>query len=210
MIGSPHSAELPFSSHANGRCPAGETGQPSSPTWGRHGPLHPQHPEGMTQLRMGNPRRRRLWVLGATAWTLLYVASKVHYALEGRLGVTGGPRVAASSYANYGPGEVAAAQWGNAAVGCAVVLIFALCALPLTRRLPRILLSVLVGLVALVATAGAVGMLGRAALTDSGGAVFGGYCLVWAVLSTGVLVTLIRAPGARREAPVGGRTSVTA
>lgn len=156
---------------------------------------------GMRIHQAWGPDRRMLWALGAATWTLLYVASKVHYASEELLGVTGGPHVPASHYADYGPGEVAAAQWANAAVGLLIVLLFALCALPLTRRLPRILLSVLVGLVALGTTAGAVGMLGRAALTDSGGAAFGGYCLVWAVLSAGVLVALIRGPHPRRYSP---------
>ncbi|MFC4563323.1 hypothetical protein ACFO4E_15780 [Nocardiopsis mangrovi] len=148
------------------------------------------------------PARLRLWAGGAAAWTLLYVGSKVHYALEGRLGVTGGPEVAAGSYDAYGPGDVAGAQWANAAVGLTVVLLFAFCRTPRARRLPRWAVLPAVGAVALMAAAGAVGMLVRAAATDAGGAVFGGYCLVWTVLAVGTLITLHRSTG---PAPATGR-----
>ncbi|GAA4952163.1 hypothetical protein GCM10023224_41070 [Streptomonospora halophila] len=133
--------------------------------------------------------------MAAAAWTAPYVASKVHYALDGRLGVTGGPRVPESGYAAYGPGEAAAAQWANAGVGAAALLLFAAGALPAVRRAPRWLPALPVGAAALVAAAGAIGMTGRAIATDAGGALFGAYCLVWTVLALGVL----------RELLLGGR-----
>jgi hypothetical protein len=117
----------------------------------------------------------------AACWTLLYVASKVHFALTGRLGVTGGPAVPAECYAAFGPGEVAAAQWGNAAVGLAGVALLLLPLLP-ARRVNRWVLTVPLAAFSLMALAGAVGMLGRAVLTDAGGATFGAYSAVWAVL----------------------------
>lgn len=120
------------------------------------------------------------------------MVSKVVYALDGRLGVTGGPEVEAASYTGYGSGEVAAAQWANAGVGAAILVLFVLCALPLADRFPKWLLAVPVGLVTVVAVAGAVGMTGRALLTAAGGALFGGYCAVWAVLGAAVLTTLLR------------------
>lgn len=132
------------------------------------------------------------WAVAAALWSLLYVASKVEYALAGRLGVTGGPEVPAETYAGFGPGEVAAAQWGNVGIGLAVALLFALCALPAARRAPRWLTLPLVGAVALMGLAGAVGMIARDLLTGSGGTVFGLYCLVWAALSAGVLAGLAR------------------
>ncbi|GAB3466277.1 hypothetical protein GCM10027570_55370 [Streptomonospora sediminis] len=143
------------------------------------------------EVRGRRARSLPRWAIGAAGWTLLYVASKISYALDGRLGVTGGPRVADADYAAYGSGEVAAAQWANAGVGAAVVLLFALCALPAARRLPRWLPAVGVGAVALMAVAGAVGMLGRAVFTDAGGALFGSYCLVWALLAVAVLRGLL-------------------
>ncbi|MEU7894933.1 hypothetical protein AB0B45_19005 [Nonomuraea sp. NPDC049152] len=118
----------------------------------------------------------------AIAWTGLYVASKVHFALEGRLGVTGGPRVSPQSYQPFGPGEVALAQWANAACGLVVVVILLAGRLPLRGRWPRVVLSASHWVCTAAALVGAVGMLGGALLTDRGGAVFGGYCAVWAAL----------------------------
>ncbi|WP_156056063.1 hypothetical protein [Streptosporangium roseum] len=124
----------------------------------------------------------------AIGWTLLYMASKVHFALAERLGVTGGPRVAAEAYRDYGPGEVAQAQWANAAAGVLIVVLLLASLTPIRRRLPRWTLLVLLWLCSAMAAAGAAGMLGKAVLTDRGGAVFGDYCAVWAVLL--VLATL--------------------
>ncbi len=138
------------------------------------------------------PARTARWAVAAALWSLFYVASKVAYALDGRLGVTGGPRVAADSYAAYGPGEVAAAQWANAGVGLGAALLFALCALPSARRVPRWLSLPLLGGVAAMVLAGAVGMVVRDLSAGSGGTFFGLYCLVWGVLATGVTVGLAR------------------
>ncbi|MFD1539570.1 hypothetical protein [Nonomuraea guangzhouensis] len=118
----------------------------------------------------------------AIGWTLLYVASKVHFAVEGRIGVTGGPRVAAAAYRDYGPGEVAQAQWANAGSGLLIVLLIVISLLPVRRRLPRVALLVLLWACVVMAGAGAVGMLGGVAFTERGGAIFGGYCAVWAAL----------------------------
>ncbi|WP_433256880.1 hypothetical protein ACQPYK_18790 [Streptosporangium sp. CA-135522] len=118
----------------------------------------------------------------AIAWTGLYVASKVHFALEERLGVTGGPHVSPESYQAFGAGEVALAQWGNAASGLLIGGILLAGRLPLRGRWPRMVRLVLHWACTAIATVGAVGMLGGALLTDRGGAVFGGYCAVWAAL----------------------------
>lgn len=107
---------------------------------------------------------------------------QVHFARVGRLGVTGGPEVPASAYAAYGPGEVAAAQWGNAAVGAAGILLLLALLLPIALRVNRWVLLVPLGALWLMTAAIAVGMLTQALLTDAGGAVFGGYCAVWATL----------------------------
>ncbi|WP_449060427.1 hypothetical protein [Planomonospora algeriensis] len=48
-------------------------------------------------------RTGRWTVWAAIGWTLLYVVSEVSFALEGRLGVTGGPRVDPEEYLGYGP-----------------------------------------------------------------------------------------------------------
>ncbi|MFB4277934.1 MULTISPECIES: hypothetical protein [unclassified Nonomuraea] len=116
------------------------------------------------------------------AWTGLYVASKVVFALEGRLGVTGGPRVSPDAYLAYGPGEVALAQWGNAGAGVLVMVILLAGRLRIRRRWPYAGVLTAHWLCAAVAAAGAAGMLGGAALTDRGGAAFGAYCAGWAAL----------------------------
>ncbi|SFJ86727.1 hypothetical protein SAMN05216275_113104 [Streptosporangium canum] len=118
----------------------------------------------------------------AIGWTLLYLASKAHFALEERIGVTGGPQVTADAYRDYGPGEVAQAQWANAAAGALIVLLLLVSLTSVRRLLPRWILLALLWTCAAMAAAGAIGMLGGAMLTDRGGAVFGGYCAVWAVL----------------------------
>ncbi|WP_306365817.1 hypothetical protein [Nocardiopsis sp. CC223A] len=138
------------------------------------------------------PDRAARWAVAAALWSLLYAVSKVGYALAGRLGVTGGPEVPADSYAGFGPGEVAAAQWANAGVGLAVALLFLLCSLSVARRVPRWLSLPPVGAVALMALAGAVGMIYRDLSSGVGGTVFGLYCLVWSALSAKVLVDLAR------------------
>lgn len=120
--------------------------------------------------------------VAAAAWTALYVASKVHRALTGELGVTGGPRVTADDYAGYGPGEVAAAQWGNAGAGVVVLLLVLVPLLPAAARANRWVVLVPLGLLTLGIAAGGVGMLVGALTTDTGGVLFGGYCLVWAAL----------------------------
>ena len=144
-------------------------------------------------------RSTRLRVLCAAAagWTALYVVSKVHLALVGELGVTGGPVVGPADYAGYGPGGVAAAQWGNAAVGVLAVLLVLAPLLPAAARLPRPVLVVPLAALALMTATGAAVMLGRALLTDAGGAPFGAYCVVWTALVAGVALAYRRAPRTR-------------
>ncbi|MEV0999827.1 hypothetical protein [Nonomuraea sp. NPDC050202] len=115
-------------------------------------------------------------------WTGLYVASKVVYAWEGRLGVTGGPVVSPESHLAYGPGEVALAQWGNAGAGALVMVVLLAGRFRVRRRWAYRTLLGAHWLCAAMAAAGAVGMLSGALLTDRGGALFGGYCAVWAAL----------------------------
>ncbi|MEV6151469.1 hypothetical protein AB0L53_14100 [Nonomuraea sp. NPDC052129] len=117
----------------------------------------------------------RMMGYAAMGWTGLYVVSKVFFALEGRLGVTGGPHVAPESYQGYEPGEVASAQWANAGSGLLIIMFLLAAQVRFDRRWPRVVLLVLLWLCTAMAAVGAVGMLGGALLTDRGGAVFGGY-----------------------------------
>ncbi|WP_433517303.1 hypothetical protein ACQP2T_18190 [Nonomuraea sp. CA-143628] len=124
----------------------------------------------------------RMMGYAAMGWTGLYVVSKVFFALEGRLGVTGGPHVAPESYQGYGPGEVGSAQWANAGSGLLIIVFLLAAQVRFDSRWRRVVLLLLLWLCTAMAAVGAVGMLGGALLTDRGGAVFGGYCAVWAVL----------------------------
>ncbi|MEO3791681.1 hypothetical protein ABGB14_15860 [Nonomuraea sp. B10E15] len=121
-------------------------------------------------------------VMAGVAWTGLYVASKVVYALEGKLGVTGGPQVSPDSYLAYGPGQVALAQWGNVASGVVIMAILLAGRIRFTGRLPYLVVLWAHWVCTAVAAVGAVGMTGGALVTDRGGALFGAYCAVWAVL----------------------------
>ncbi|PWV84500.1 hypothetical protein SAMN05421630_101819 [Prauserella marina] len=137
-----------------------------------------------------------VFALSAMVLTALYVVSKVHFALAGELGVTGGPEVDPSSYTAYGPGEVAAAQWGNVAVGMLGIGALLLPLLPVARRLPRWVLMVPLFAFALLMLAGGVGMLVRALTSDVGGAAFGWYSLVWSAL---IAMTALRVRGREAE-----------
>ncbi|MBE1593608.1 hypothetical protein ACFPOI_23335 [Nonomuraea angiospora] len=121
-------------------------------------------------------------VWAAASWTLLYVASKIHFALAERIGVTGGPRVAPETYLEYGPGEIARAQWANAAAGLLVAAVVLASLIPFRRPLPRRTMAALLWSCAAMAAAGAIGMTAGALFAERGGALFGGYCAVWAVL----------------------------
>jgi hypothetical protein len=118
----------------------------------------------------------------AMAWTGLYVASKVTYALDGRLGFTGGPSVSPASYEAYGPGEVALAQWANAGSALLIVGVLFLGTRAWQGRWARRALLAVHWLCTAIATVGGIGMLGTGLFTDRGGALFGGYCAVWAIL----------------------------
>ncbi|MEO3796930.1 hypothetical protein ABGB14_42595 [Nonomuraea sp. B10E15] len=118
----------------------------------------------------------------AMTWTGLYVASKIGYALDGRLGVTGGPRVSPDSYLDYGPGEVALAQWANAGSGLLIVAILLAGRVRFEGRWPYRVVLTLHWICTVLTAVWGVGMLSTALIGDRGGAVFGGYCTVWAVL----------------------------
>ncbi|MEV4473676.1 hypothetical protein [Nonomuraea sp. NPDC049504] len=144
------------------------------------------------------------------AWTALYVASKITYALEGRLGVTGGPVVQPESNLSYGPGEVASAQWANAAFGVVVMAILLAGRLRLGRARARWAhVTVVTGhwLCGLMAAAGAVGMVGGALFTNRGGAVFGLYCGVWGALIALSARDLRRRPEQTTAATAAGRAN---
>ncbi|MFP3961780.1 hypothetical protein SMC26_05580 [Actinomadura fulvescens] len=90
--------------------------------------------------------------------------------------------MAPDSYRGYGPGEVAQAQWANAAAGALIVGALVAALFTARHRWPRRMLLAVLAICAAMAAAGAIGMIGKAVFTEQGGAVFGVYCAVWTVL----------------------------
>lgn len=98
---------------------------------------------------------RRWAAYAAVGFALVYVAYKVWFAVEGRLGVPGGPAVDAATYAQVG--NVALAQLGNAALA----LVAAGLALATINRwgVPRWLLAPACWLVAIMFCLGVIAVL---------------------------------------------------
>ena len=121
------------------------------------------------------------WV--AASFAVPYVVAKIQFAVQGRLGIHGGPRITDADRSQYESSQqISIAQWTNVAVG---VLILAVTLLPLlghTRRWPRRLLAgplMLIG-TGLIGTGGY--MIINGAIAGVGGYPFGGYAVVWGVL----------------------------
>ena len=145
--------------------------------------------------RMPHP----VFTLVAAAWALPYLASKIEHALHGRLGVHGGPTVTAGDIDHYGgPAQIAAAQWGNTAVGAAIVLITLLPLLPITRSWNRWVRTAPLVMAGAMVLGMAVLFLVRV-LAGDGGTSFTVYLFVWA----GLLGLTIRS-GLTRQQPRAG------
>ncbi|WP_427891677.1 hypothetical protein ACQHIV_03775 [Kribbella sp. GL6] len=127
---------------------------------------------------MAVPRR----VIGVVAagLALPYIASKIHFAVLGELGVPGGPRVTAADYARYGGvEEVSAAQWANVASGVLILAITVVALLPFSRRWNRWVLAVPLILAGTSMAGLGVYMIVNGAITGRGGYPFGVYAVVW-------------------------------
>jgi hypothetical protein len=138
---------------------------------------------------------QRALAIVTACWAVPYVASKVDLALQGELGVHGGPRVVASDYAPYGSSAaVSAAQGANAAAGLLILALSLLPALPFARRISRWVIAVPLACVAASHLAVAGIMLSGAA--DRGGILFVIYLLIWAGLLISLAVAVVRRPRA--------------
>ncbi|WP_020576785.1 hypothetical protein [Actinopolymorpha alba] len=132
-----------------------------------------------------------------------YIASKIQFAIEGKLGIHGGPRVTPADYARFGNTDaVAAAQWGNVAVGVLFLLITLVPLTPLAARLNRWIIAVpLIAIGCFLLSFGLGGVI-RAATTELGGGIFGGYLLLWSV-AVGLLAAAQLSAGRARQHPRG-------
>lgn len=124
----------------------------------------------------------RVIAIPAACWAVPYIVSKVHHALQGRLGVHGGPAVTPEDAAEYGgAAEISAAQWGNAAVAVLIVAVTLLPLVPVTRRWNRWLRTLPV-IVAAAFLAGMSLLFGMRVVAGDGGLPFTLYMIVWTAL----------------------------
>lgn len=147
---------------------------------------------------------RALGILTA-CWAVPYIVSKIHFAIEAKLGIHFGPTIYPSDYADYdGPADVAAGQWANMAVAVAFTLLSLLPATPLGTRINRWIIAVpLIGFAAFQLSF-AAGNLYRAVTTERGGAVFGVYLVVWAAALIAVAIAALRRGPGRAQAEDAG------
>lgn len=101
--------------------------------------------------------RSRRWPAATLAVAFLaYAAGKAIFAVQGRLGLPGGPAVSAEE-ARFAGSDVALAQWQLAAMGLLGAALVLLTMPSIGRRLPRpVILVVLAGLLLGVGSAAAV------------------------------------------------------
>lgn len=128
------------------------------------------------------PSRERPVAIAATCWAVPYIASKVHHAVQGKLGVHGGPTVTAEDAAQYGgAAEISAAQWGNVAVAVLIVALTLSPLAPAVHRWNRWLRPLPVTIAA-VFLAGMTVLFGMRVTVGDGGLPFTLYMTVWTAL----------------------------
>lgn len=147
-------------------------------------PTAPVHAAGPlpVQQRPGRITRSGVVALVAACWAVPYIGSKIHYALQGKLGVFGGPVITAADTARYaGPDAISRAQCGNVAVGVLIAAITLLPLAPFTRRWNRWRRAIGVMLVAALVTVMALLFLTRL-ISGDGGLLFTLYLFAWSGL----------------------------
>lgn len=125
--------------------------------------------------------RLRLTAILAAAWSVPYIASKVHLAIIGELGVFGGPAISDADEARFGGTDIAVAQLLNAGAGMLILLLSLLPLLPSLRSKGYRWRRIVIVIGASLLTAAALGY-AWVAVTGAGGGVFVCYLTVWALL----------------------------
>lgn len=122
-------------------------------------------------------------IVAAAILAVLYAAAKAQYAVEGRLGIHGGPEVSDAERALYANAEqISLAQWGNAAVGILILTITLLPLIPNVRRWNRWILAVPLLLIGIGLIGIGVFMIANGVATGTGGLLFGSYSTAWGLL----------------------------
>lgn len=128
------------------------------------------------------PQPTRTAAIVAGCWAVPYIGSKIHFAIQGKLGVYGGPVITAADTAKYGgAAAIAQAQWGNVVVGIVFATLTLLPLAPFARRWNRWIRAVPVMVVATFVALMTVLFLSRL-LAGDGGLVFTIYLAVWSGL----------------------------
>lgn len=137
-----------------------------------------------------------VFVVAASAFSLPYIASKVVHALQARLGVHGGPIVTDTNTAAFGsPGEIAAAQWGNAGIGVVIALVTVLPLAAWTRRWRRPIAAIPLACIGVSLLALGIVMLVRAIALGLGGVLFAVYLLIWSAMECVAAARVARLAG---------------
>ncbi|WP_139416870.1 hypothetical protein [Agromyces laixinhei] len=139
----------------------------------------------------------RVVAVAAACWALPYIVSKAHHAMQGRLGVHGGPAVTPEDAAEYGgAAEISAAQWGNAAVAVLIAVLVLLPLGPVTHRWNRWLRTLPV-IVAAAFLAGMSLLFGMRVIAGDGGLPFTLYMIVWTALVCALIPASLSIPRPR-------------
>lgn len=157
----------------------------------------------MINPRPGHRRHPRALSLIAGAFAVLYIISKIQFALVGRLGIHGGPVVTEADAAAFGTTEqIARAQWGN--VGAGVLILIATLTLPRIRGSRwwiRCVAAIPLALFALSLVSFGVGMIINGSASDRGGHSFGTFAIVWGVVLGWLASATFRAGRVRTPGP---------
>lgn len=131
-------------------------------------------------------------IMAAATLAVLYAVAKAQYAVEGRLGIHGGPEVSDAERALYANAEqISMAQWGNAAVGVLILTITLLPLIPRVRRWNRWILAVPLLLIGIGLIGIGAFMIADAVDTGTGGYPFGIYSTAWGLLVAALALSLI-------------------
>lgn len=147
--------------------------------------------------RATNRMPGRVVAVAAACWAVPYIVSKVQHAMQGRLGVHGGPAVTPEDAAQYGgAAEISAAQWGNAAVAVVIVGLLLLPLVPVTHRWNRWLRTLPV-IVAAAFLAGMAVLFGMRVIAGDGGLPFTLYMIAWTALVSALIPASLSIPRRR-------------
>lgn len=149
---------------------------------------------------------RRILALLPAACSVLYIAAKAQFALEGRLGIHGGPAVTEAERAKYADTErISQAQWANAAIGVLILAVDLLPLVPETRSRRPLAFVIPPALLGALLTAFGIFILVGSRHSERGGHRFGIFCVIWGASTVLPAVTIRPSQLLRRQLMRRGR-----